>query len=62
MKQGWHQFTDKFFWALLIGVVSLGVSYLKDVSTSVNSLNIKIALVIEKVNSHEIRIDRFERP
>jgi hypothetical protein len=46
-------------WAFL-GLLSCGIVILNSMRISVNALNVKIAVVIEKLNNHEKRLDRLE--
>lgn len=46
--------------AILVGLLSIGVIILGWIANSVSSLNIKIAVVLEKLAGHEKRIERLE--
>lgn len=46
-------------WALL-GLMTCGVYILWDLKGSIDKLNVKIAVVIERMNNHEKRIDKLE--
>ena len=46
-------------WAFL-GLLGGGVTILYMLKASVDQLNIQIAIVIERMNNHEKRIDRLE--
>lgn len=51
-----EQFKDK----LLIGLVTVAVAILFWMATSVSSLNVNVAVVIEKVANHELRLEKLE--
>ena len=51
-----EQFKDQ----LLLGLVAIGVSVLFWMATSVSALNINVAVVLEKVANHELRINKLE--
>lgn len=44
------------FQACITGIMGIAVKFLYDLKTSVNDLNIKVAVVIDKVANHERRI------
>ncbi len=46
-------------WALL-GLLTIGIFFLGRIESSVNELNVKIAVVIEKTNNHERRLENLE--
>lgn len=46
--------------ALLLAVYTWGVSELKGLSTSVQELNVKMAVVVERDSSRSIQIDKLE--
>lgn len=54
-------FVDRIFWALLTASVVYAASELKTVSTSVEELNIKMGVVVEKISNAEKRVDSQDR-
>lgn len=42
---------------LLFGSISMGVAALKDVSTSINELNVKIGVMVERTDGMQKRLD-----
>lgn len=56
-----RDFVDKGFWALLLGVFMYATNELSSLRKSTEALNVKIAVVIEKVESHENRLKRLEK-
>ena len=55
---------DKILWALLLGVSTLGVQTLKDMSSNINELNQKIAIVLEWktiLQDHSDRLRALEK-
>lgn len=59
---------DRAFWALTIAVCTYGVSQMQQATQSINELNAKMAVVIEKiavqtksVEDHELRLRKLER-
>lgn len=53
-------FTDRILWALLTGAIIIAVNLLKEISSSINQLNERMAVVVEKVTGHEKRIEALE--
>lgn len=55
---------DKFVEWAFYGVIGssavYGVSILSRLNASVNSLNIKIAVILEKIANHEEKIDKLD--
>lgn len=47
---------EKAFWALLIGVSSFGVSYLREMSNNLGLLNEKISVIVSQVSEHTAEI------
>lgn len=45
---------------LLIGLASIGVVILFWMASSVSALNVNVAVVLEKVANHELRINKLE--
>lgn len=54
-------FIDRSFWALLTAAAVYGASQLKTVSESVEKLNIKMGVIIEKISNAEKRLDTQDR-
>jgi hypothetical protein len=54
------QFVQWGFQALLLLLVTWGVSELAGVNRSIQDLNIKMAVMIEKNENHEKRIEKLE--
>lgn len=46
-------------WALL-GLLSVGIFFLGRIESSVSELNVKIAVVIERLDNHDKRIEKLE--
>lgn len=51
-----NEFKDQ----LLLGLVGVGVSILFWMASSVSALNVNVAVVLEKVANHEMRINKLE--
>lgn len=51
-----EQFKDQ----LLLGLVTCGVAILYWMASSVSTLNTNVAVVLEKVANHELRINKLE--
>lgn len=47
--------------AIFTVIMGLAVKELQKVRSSVDTLNVKIAVVIEKINGHEKRLSKLER-
>jgi len=67
-QPGFISFVNWGFQALLLALVTWGVSELSSLSKSVHDLNVKMAVVLERdqargdeVKSLKIRMDRLER-
>jgi hypothetical protein len=54
------QFVEWSFLGGLSGLFAYAVYILGQMSTSVHELNIKLAVILEKVDGHEKRLDRLE--
>lgn len=53
--------TFKSFLSVVVGAtVSLFVSFLGFIAYSINELNVKLAVILERVTVHEKRIDALE--
>jgi len=50
-----------FLGSLFIMIIGWGAKSLSDLSKNVQSLNTQIAVIIEKINSHEHRIHKLEK-
>lgn len=57
----WKQFANWVFYALISGIAVYGVSILDRLETSINSLNVNVAVLIDKNDRQEKLNDRFER-
>jgi hypothetical protein len=53
-------FVDRAFWGLLTTSVIYGTMQVKQLSNSVEELNIKMAVVLEKISSQESRLEKLE--
>lgn len=53
-------FVEWAFKALITGSIIYGVRVLSQLQSSVESLNIKIAVIIEKVSGHEKELNKHE--
>lgn len=53
-------FVDKVLWSMLAGSVLMGVNQLKDINTTISTLNERMAVVVERVGNHEKRLDSLE--
>lgn len=51
----------QLFGAAIIGIAGWGAKSLSDLSHNVQALNIQMATIIERINSHENRIILLER-
>jgi len=63
-----EQYIEKAFWALFLGVVTFGVSFIKELSTNVSDLNNKVSIILmnserqsEMIRDHEGRLITLER-
>jgi cell division protein FtsL len=56
----WQEVAEKLFYFLSSAVVFWVGKSIAKMSDSVEQLNIKMAALLEKVNSHEHRISRLE--
>jgi hypothetical protein len=54
------QFIEWCFLGILSASSVYGVKVLASLNNSIQDLNVKIAVVIEKVSSHEKRLDKHE--
>ena len=61
------QLVDRVFWLLLIGISTWGVKELAEMSESIQSLNVNMAVVVQQIEynnkileSHETRIREIE--
>lgn len=45
---------------ILIGLMGIGVTILFWIASSISTLNINVAVVLEKVANHELRINKLE--
>lgn len=52
-KSELNAFIEKAFWALCIGISSMGVKFLGDLSLSVNNLNKKVEVIMSNVKFNE---------
>ena len=52
----WNQAKDM----IVVGIAGGAIYYARQLVESIQELNIKVAIVIEKVNSHEHRIEQTE--
>lgn len=60
-------FVDKAFWALMIAIAGYGVAQIQAAAGSINELNAKMAVVIERITNqqqnifdHENRLRKLE--
>jgi flagellin-like hook-associated protein FlgL len=51
---------DRLFAAILTGLLTFAVSFLKDVADSVNKLNIQMGVVISRMENYDSRIEKLE--
>jgi hypothetical protein len=56
----WQQVAEKLFYFLASGCAFWVARSISKMSESVEQLNLKMAAVLEKINSHEHRIARLE--
>lgn len=56
----WQEVAEKLFYFLSSAVVFWVGKSISNMSASVEQLNLKIAVLLEKVNSHEHRIAKLE--
>lgn len=54
------QFVEWVFYGLISGCFVYGVSILKNLNKSIETLNIQIAVIIEKTSNHEKRLDKHD--
>lgn len=57
----WKQFANWIFYALISGIAVYGVRILDRLETSIQALNINVAVLIAKDGRQEKLNDRFER-
>lgn len=55
-----NRFFQWGFELLIVGSVVVGVDALKDLSKSINELNVKIGVVIERTDGQQKRLDNHE--
>lgn len=62
------EWTRKILWALVIGIISYGVNEIKSISQSLQSLNITVTILSEKLNiaaeaskEYKIKLDALEK-
>lgn len=46
----------------ITGIGALMLWILSDMAKSIKDLNVKMAVIVERVDTHEKRIDRLEKP
>tara|TARA_R110000868_G_scaffold43972_2_gene147476 strand:- start:1746 stop:1934 length:189 start_codon:yes stop_codon:yes gene_type:complete len=51
---------DRLFAAILTGLLTFAVSFLKDVADSVNKLNVQMGVVISRMENYDSRIEKLE--
>jgi hypothetical protein len=56
----WLHFAEWLFYGVLSGAALYGVHVLGKLQESVELLNVRIAVIVEKVTSHEKILDRHE--
>lgn len=54
------EFAKYIFYGLMGGVASYGVYVLAKIQASIEELNVKVAVVISRSDSHEKRLDKLE--
>lgn len=54
------KFASDFYWTLFLGVGSLGVKTLRDMTASIRQLNLNIAVILTRIDSHEKKLDDHE--
>lgn len=54
-------FVDRIFWALMTSAAIYAAAQLKQVSASVDDLNTKMSMLIERTSNSEKRMDMLER-
>jgi len=54
------KFVEWVFYGLIGGCAVYGVAILSKMNESIQDLNVKIAVVIEKTGSHEKRLDKHD--
>ena len=64
-----EHFVDKIMWGLMISIAGYGASQIQSATSSINELNSKMSVMIEKiayqsknVEDHELRIRALEHP
>lgn len=57
---GWPMVIDRLFAAILTGLLTFAVSFLKDVADSVNKLNVQMGVVISRMENYDSRIEKLE--
>jgi hypothetical protein len=57
----WSDFKDIALHVLLSGWFLIFVYFLKKLIGSIDDLNVKLAVVIERLSDHERRLDQLER-
>lgn len=56
----WNDFASWLFYGVMGGCSVYGVSILSGLKCSVDSLNIKVATLLERTATHERRIEKLE--
>lgn len=49
-----------FFYSMASGISGYGVYLIKQLVASIADLNVKVAIIIERTENHEKRLDRLE--
>lgn len=52
-------YLSKLMWPILVGIVSMGVSEIKEMSKSINVLNTNVAVLLSKISYHEERLSEI---
>ena len=60
LPHGWPMVIDRLFAAILTGLLTFAVSFLKDVADSVNKLNVQMGVVISRMENYDSRIEKLE--
>ncbi len=54
------KFIEKAFFSLVIAILGFAVKFLGELSTNVQDLNSRIAIIIEKVSQHDLKFNAIQ--
>jgi len=51
-----NQWIEKILWTVSISIIAFGVAEMKEMSALMNQLNIRLAVIVERIERHESEI------